>query len=177
MSPDSSHKINSKEIRCVGIGGVSKDQLLAQLQEAHVHLNDAAKVLFGSELFTVSHEHRYLNTVELTVNDLGFSRGATMPEIQAQAMNLGLRLPPLELGPHMRLQYLDQAEGSLGYEATKNRAPPGAITIASLPVCDDHDFPKGFYLRCIEGVLWLRGYRDDLEHIYDSTDRLIFITL
>ena len=22
---------------------------------------------------------------------------------------------------------------------------------------NDHDFPKGLYLRCIEGALWLRG--------------------
>jgi hypothetical protein len=32
----------------------------------------------------------------------------------------------------------------------------------------------GFYLRRIQGVLWLRGYRSALEHIWSADDRFVF---
>ena len=39
---------------------------------------------------------------------------------------------------------------------------------------DDDEVPKGFYLRRIEGVLWLRGYRAGAEHVWSPDDRLLF---
>lgn len=167
-------KIGKDRIRTIAIGGFSKEQLLAHLKEVHVLLNDAAKTLFASELFTTSSIRQNLSTIEIAVVELGFPHGAKMPEIHARALEVGLRLPPLELGPHMRLQYKDQPEGHIGHPVTKHRAPPGSLNIASAPVCKDHEFPKGFYLRRIENVLWLRGYREDLEHLYDAEDRFIF---
>ena len=35
-------------------------------------------------------------------------------------------------------------------------------------------FQKGFYLRWIKGVLWLRGYIADDLHIGSPSDRFIF---
>jgi hypothetical protein len=168
------NNFDREKIRPFCVGGISKERLLASLYETHIQLNDAAKTLFASDLFVVSGTRRYLHTIEVAVVDLDFSEGATMPEIQKMAQENGLVLPPLELGPHMRLQYLDQIEGSIGHQKTKNQAPPESLTIASAPICENHEFPKGFYLRRIEGILWLRGYRDDLEHIYNPRDRLIF---
>ena len=176
MMTNSDSDITQFKTRRVFVGAVTKEQLLFQLQEAHVQLNDAAMELFGSELFTTSSAGRCLTTVELAVTNLGFSDGATMPEIQRAAISQGLCLPPLELGPNLRLQYLDQPEGHLGHEITKHRAPFGSLTIASAPISDDHAFPKGFYLRRIEEKLCLRGYRSDLEHIYHPDDRLVFCT-
>jgi hypothetical protein len=45
----------------------------------------------------------------------------------------------------------------------------------SAPLAADDDIPKGFCLRRIDGVLWLRGYRSGPEHIWSPDDRLIFI--
>ncbi len=97
-----------------------------------------------------------------------------MRAIVESALERKLSLCPMELGPHFRLQYLDQPEGSIGHPVTQHRAPPGSITIASEPLEADHSFPKGFYLRRIEGTLWLRGYCCDDENIWDPEDRLAF---
>lgn len=97
-----------------------------------------------------------------------------MPELQDEAVATGLCLPPMELGPHLRLQYLDQPEGFRGQPTTQHRAPPGSITITSAPLSDDDEFPNGFYLRRIEDKLWLRGYQPGLDHIFDPDDRLVF---
>ena len=160
--------------REVAIGRVSKSHLLTQLAAAGVELNAAAQALFASELFTVLETTRSVSTVELSVGQLGFLEGATQPQLFEQALSLGLRLAPIELGPHLRLQCLDQSEGFWGHQVTEHRAPPGSIQIASAPLSEDDQFPKGFYLRRIKGVLWLRGYWSDLLHIYQPLDRFVF---
>ena len=87
---------------------------------------------------------------------------------------VGLGLCPLELAPRLRLLLLDQAEGAAGQPLTRNCAPHGAITVASAPLDDDEDVPRGFYLRRIEGTLWLRGYRSWDGHLWSPGDILAF---
>jgi hypothetical protein len=41
-------------------------------------------------------------------------------------------------------------------------------------LAQDESIPKGFYLRRIEGILWLRGYRSGPEHLYSPEDRFVF---
>lgn len=145
-------------IRTVEVGGLTKSQLRQKLQQQSILLNESAERLFADDKFSTSDTKYILQTVELTVGDLGFPDGAPMGAIYGRANELGLELCPLELGPHLRLVFLDQPEGALGNPVTKHQAPPGSITIASEILTEDRDFPKGFYLRRINGVLWLRGY-------------------
>lgn len=164
----------STVIRAVAIGGLSKAELLERLRSNHVSLNESAGRLFASDRFTTAQTRHCLTTVELTVRDLGFPRGATSIEVYARAAALGLSLCPLELGPHLRLSYLDQPEGYWGQPVLQHQAPSGSLTVASEPLVQDDDFPKGFYLRRIEGALWLRGYRAGAEHVWTGDDHLLF---
>lgn len=161
-------------VRSVQAGGLTKSELLAELRRNAVSLNESAERLFASEHFTVAASRYSVVAVELAVAALGFPQGAATAEIYARAEALGLGLCPLELGPHLRLQYLDQPEGYWGQPELQHQAPSGSITIASAPLADDDDFPKGFYLRRIKGALWLRGYRSGAEHIWSPGDRLLF---
>jgi len=161
--------------RRVRIGGATKTELLSRLNNAHVQLNSSARALFADERFTTSAVASVVETVEISVRSLGFADGATLGQIVEQAAGAKLSPCPLELGPHLRLQYTDQPEGSAGQPSTEHRAPPGAITVASLPLDEDDDTPKGFYLRRVDGVLWLRGYRSWSGHIWSPDDAFVFL--
>lgn len=168
--------ITQSMTRTLHIGGTSTTHLLEQLNAMGVLMNDAARTLFASSLFTTLQQRIALTTVELSVLELGFDQGATFPQLHLRAEQLGLELPPLELGPHFRLLHSTQKEGHSGFPVTQNKAPPGSITIASAPLASDDSFPKGFYLRRIDGVPWLRGYTSSFEHVWSPEDRLMFCT-
>ena len=160
--------------RTVSVGGLTKSELIEELHRNAISMNESAERLFASDYFTTSDTRYSVTTVELTVRGLGFPRGATIDEICTRAAALGLGLCPLELGPHLRLQYLDQPEGYWGQPARQHQAPSGSITVASEKLTEDDDFPKGFYLRRIKGELWLRGYRCEPEHVWEADDHFIF---
>ena len=160
--------------RTVQIGGETKAELMARLVQNGVELNESARVLFASDKFITSDVRSHLRTVELRVRNLGFPQGATPSDVYKSAIRFGLRLCPLELGPHFRLQFMDQPEGFLGQPVWQNRHPPGAVIIASEKLSEDDKFPNGFYLRRIKGTLWLRGYWSAREHICDPEDHFVF---
>jgi hypothetical protein len=160
--------------RAVRIGGVGRLALLAEIQRNGIELNQTGLELFANDGFTTAEACSILETVEITVACLGFARGATIADICERAAQLALCPCPLELGPHLRLQYRDQPEGRIGHPPSRHRAPPGSLTIASAPIADDDDIPKGFYLRRIDGVLWLRGYRSGPDHVWSQEDHFVF---
>ncbi|MGF6355471.1 putative damage-inducible protein DinB [Paenibacillus sp. 4624] len=162
------------EIRVVEVGGVSKPQLKHKLQQCSIRMNEYGNKLFDDEKFVISPTKRRLETVELSVRNLGFSDGATTLQLFQMADTLGLKLCPIDLGPFLRIQHLDQPETCTSSPEKGNQAPSGSLTIASEPLHEDDHFPKGFYLRNIEDELWLRGYIADDLHVWNPHDRIIF---
>jgi len=161
-------------VRTVEVGGHTKSQLLKKLQQNSILMNKFGEKLITDEKFNTTNKIYSVRTVELKVRNLGFPEGATIPQVYKKANQVGLKLCPLELGPYLRLKYLDQPEGYLGKPSWRHRSPYGAVKIASEILSEDVDFPKGFYLRRIEGVLWLRGYIADDLHVLDPDDHIIF---
>ena len=161
--------------RRLRIGGISKEELLSTLHANHVGLNEAALALFADPRFTTSSASATVEIVELPVAALGFPEGATFAELAERAKGNGLELCPLEAGAHLRLQFTDQPEGALGQPHTRRCAPPGSLTVASEPLAQDDETPKGFYLRRIEGALWLRGYRSWPGHRWSPHDVIAFL--
>lgn len=170
--PPSSFRLAPRE---VPIGGVSKAALLRRLHAAGVQLNEAAQTLFDDARFAPTSTATSVSVRSESVAGLGFREGATFAEIRARSADLGLSLCPLELGPHLRLEDLAQAEGSMGRSEMRHCAPPGALTVLSPPLDDDDETPKGFYLRRIDGTLWLRGYRSWPGHVWSPSDELVFL--
>lgn len=164
-------------VRQIQVGGATKAELLGRLTRAGVELNAAAQTLFADQRFQPLPEATTLQCIELDVADLGLMSGGTFADIKAAAAAHGWSDCPLELGPQLRLRLLDQPEGAAGFPETRHCAPPGSITIASAPLDDEDETPKGFYLRRIDGTLWLRGYRSWPGHVWDPGDRFIFVSL
>ncbi|MBP3951847.1 helicase [Bacillus suaedae] len=159
--------------RTIEVGGLTKVQLIQKLERNFIMMNEYGKRLLSDERFKISNVKYNLETVELTVRNLGLPNGGTTSHIFKRARELGLVLCPLELGPYLRLEYRDQTEGGQG-NSVQNQAPVGSVTIASEILSANDEFPKGFYLRRLSDGLWLRGYVADDLHIWDPGDHFIF---
>ena len=160
--------------REVRIGGVAKPELLQRLRESGVQLNRAAELLFEDDRFLPLRQSQVVEIAVRSVAELGFEQGAAYGQLTARALESGLVECPLEVGPHLRMQYRDQPEGSAGPPPTQHRAPSGALTIASPALDEQEETPKGFYLRRTDGVLWLRGYWSWPGHVWSPEDLLVF---
>ena len=154
------------------VGGLSREELQSALDSADVLRNAHAEVLFESVAFD-DRAGQDVVIVERTVADLGLSGGAVLSEIFSAALKQGLLLCPPDIGPYLRLALQTQT-AALDSLMSSGRAPRGAVTVASLPLSDDDEYPKGFYLRVVDGRLWLRGYRCDDQHVWSPEDRFAF---
>lgn len=161
---DSSHELD--------VGALSRPELQAALNDAGVLLNDAAEVLLANAAFDRQTRDRFV-VVERTVRQLGFESGAVLSAIFARASRLGLSLCPPTTGPYLRLAVMDQ-ESAPDSIMSKGSAPSASITVASAPLVSDDEYPKGFYLRVVEGVPWLRGYWTGDEHVWAPDDCFAF---
>ena len=81
--------------RTVDVGGLTKSQLLLELQRHSISMNESGERLFADDRFTTSHSSYKLNTVELTVRDLGFAKGANSAKITYFVITLDvIPVPP-----------------------------------------------------------------------------------
>lgn len=158
----------------VRVGGMDKSEVLQALRAHEVQLNRAAEMLFEDRRFTLLSQPQVIGIAAVSVAELGFGEGATYAQLTARARESGLGECPLELGPYLRMQFPGQPEGAAGRPPTHGRAPPGSITIASSPLDDTDETPKGFYLRRIDGVLWLRGYWASLDNLWSPDGVFVF---
>jgi hypothetical protein len=84
------------------------------LEAAHVHIGDAANEVLGRPAFTFSQTKIESDLVVVAVTDLGFGEaGAPLGDVYTRAEQLGLALCPAEVGPYLRLQYLQQPVGEI----------------------------------------------------------------
>jgi hypothetical protein len=152
-------------------GGLSKTDLLMRLNSSGILLNEFAKTILSSELFKVAHQTKQITLSVVSIKELGFAEGATMPQIKRKIKEYRLTECPLEIAPYLRLFLKKQREVKI---ERVNQTPLGSLTIFSKPLVEDDNFPKGFYLRKIEGKLWLRGYRCSLDYVWSPNDKLVF---
>lgn len=124
----------------VEIGGKTKDQLQDELDAKHIEIWDWTKQLL--EKMTTSTERTVVEIVKLTVADLGFPSGCTTTQLFQRATELGLEFCPAELGPHYRLQYMDQPENEY-------------VSIGMEPITGSRPYPDVFYVRHDGGMLEL----------------------
>jgi hypothetical protein len=151
----------SFNIRIVNIEALSKKEILNKLKSNNISLNVYGDTLFSDPKFYTSEEKISINTIELTLLDLGFTKKPISNDIFEKAKSLGLNVCEFEIASYLRLQYLDLPLGKM-------------ITIASKKINDDENFPNGFYIINREDGLWLRGYRASSDYEWDLNSSFIF---
>lgn len=156
----------------LSVGGSTRAQLRAALRSRGVLLNAYAETLLDHAAFELR-DPVELTVVDRGVGELGLHRGGTLPDVYAAAQQQGLALCPPDTGPYLRLAMRSQANAPDSV-LSAGRSPAGSLKVAAAPLSDDVEFPKGFYLRVVDGVQWLRGYRCDDEYRYAAGDRFAF---
>lgn len=157
------------------IGTLSRAALTSALGARGVGLNAHAELLLSHHVFEVP-APRSVRVISRTVGDLDLPDGASLGQVVAAADRLGLGPLPPDTGPYLRLALEDQPSAPDSVMSA-GRAPSGALTVASRPLSDDDRFPKGFYLRTVDGRPWLRGYCCDDEHLWAPSDEFAFAQL
>lgn len=158
--------------RPLTVGGLSREDLAARLREQGVALNAHAQALLAQPVFDVRTAER-VQVVAVSVGGLGLSDGGTLAGVFAAARERGLALRPPDAAPYLRLAWLTQPN-STDSVLSVGRSPQGALKVATEPISDDVEVPKGFYLRVVDGVPWLRGYRCDDEYRFAAEDAFAF---
>lgn len=156
------------------VGGLSKEELLAALRQAQVQMNAHAMELIQDERFETSAQPYQIEIALATPAGLGLAAGGNDAQLLDAAAGAGLHPCTLEVAPYLRLQTTEQAEDHGVDTRTERGAPRGSITVASLPPSDDEEFPRGLYLRRIDGQLWLRAYRSWPGHLWSPDDVFAF---
>jgi len=78
------------------------------------HLEALANEIIGRPAFALSRTKTEVDLVVLSVSALGFGKqGASLKAIYTRAKSLGFAICPPEVGPQLRLQYLEQPPGEV----------------------------------------------------------------
>ena len=142
------------------------------LRSHHISTNHLAEVLFAHPAFSTE-SVKVKKAAILSLEEIGLRNGGNLREIREQAMKFGFCSSPVSTGLFLRLAWKDQPESRNSVLSGTHRAPDGAVTVLS-DILESDDFPKGLYIRNVNGTLWLRGYVCDADFAFASDDLFAF---
>lgn len=142
--------------------GIYKDSMALRkaLKESRVLINDwVGGILSGMEL---SKTKESIDLVVLSVDELGFPKGALYQDILKAAKKEGLELCPAEVGPQLRLQYLDQPKDEW-------------LLIAMEPIKDSAGDLALLHLKHRIDGFWLFTFYAYPDRVCDDFYRFVFV--
>ena len=108
-----------KTITVGGSKGVNAIRDALETAPCRMTIADDADEILGRPAFPFIKTPVELDLVVLSVFELGFGDEASLHDIYARAVALGFELCPAEVGPALRLNYLDQPPGDFLHIAMK----------------------------------------------------------
>jgi len=92
--------------------GVTAIRVAIDASPCPVRVGEAAGEILGRPAFPYKQTRAQLDLAVVPIAELGFGEnGASVRDIYARALGIGLELCPAEVGPTLRLNYLDQPVG------------------------------------------------------------------
>jgi len=153
-----------KTITVGGSKGVNAIRDALETAPCRMTIADDADEILGRPAFPFIKTPVELDLVVLSVFELGFGDEASLHDIYARAVALGFELCPAEVGPALRLNYLDQPPGDFLHIAMKPVAKYNGALI---------DFTVGKAYGSV-GFLLLGGdARPDM--MLPGADRFVFV--
>ena len=146
----------------LGTGPKTVKDFRRALEKDGCRVSDWVTDLLGKPAFSVAKEQIEVDLVKVTVAELGFPNGATVHDIYEAAFKLDLVRCPNEVGPQLRLQYLDQPMGEW-------------ILVGMDPIAG-----SGGYLGVFRAVhdgdgRWLNGFSGHSGGVCDDDDSWVFV--
>lgn len=143
--------------------GLKTDKDFRQaIEKAGCRVSDWAADILGKPAFSAANEATEVDLVKVTVVELGFPNGATRHDIYRKAKELGLELCPSEVGPQLRLQYLDQPMHEW-------------VLIGMEPMTGSGGSLKMFGVGRYDSGRWLFSYNGHPDGFWDGGDQWIFV--
>ena len=155
------------------IGGVKENDLAEQVKTAGRELGPHAASMMRHELFTTLAEQEPCLLIDLSPADLGFTEEPTTTELldserllKWSATNLDdgwvIELCPVEVGPHLAIQYKDQPKGEV-------------LWVAMERIPDSVGDPNVFNVeRNDDGKLWLNNDWANPDNRWNLDNRIVF---
>ena len=150
-----------------------KNQISHMLEEHNILINQYAEVFFAHPSFSTE-KTREMTIVIASLRGIGLENGATLNEIFRQIKKCGFRPCPANTGLFLRFTWKNQPQSQNSILRGMHCSPEQAVVILSEPIETDEAFPKGLYLRNVDGRLWLRGYVCDSEYRFSGNDLFAF---
>jgi hypothetical protein len=146
----------------LGTGFKNAEDFCNALEKAHCRVGYAAKAILTKPEFSAAIETTKLNLTVVSVAELGFEHGTAYEVIIDRAIMHGLELCPNEVGPQLRLQYLDQPFGE-------------CLHIAMRAITHLDGRRRIFGVDCDGGECSLFGLCGDLKDLFYPADRFVFV--
>lgn len=137
------------------------DSLRGSLMNAGCKISDWADSILGR--ITLSRVEKKLDLVVVSVKDLGFPNGAKYEDILKAAEKQGFYKCPAEVGPQLRLQYLDQPSDEW------------RLIIAMKPIKDSGGDLHLFRVFHVGLGHWLRTCSGSPDRFWLSGRRFVFV--
>ena len=154
---------------------IPKSEIPTVLQENNIRINEYAKTYMDHPDFQTEGTQSNITVVLCALKELGLEKGAVYADIFSVAAETGLYPCRPSIGLFLRLAYLDQVQSENSVLSGTHHAPDSAVTVFSeFLEKDNDDFPKGLYLRNVDGTLWLRGYICDKTYRWSSENVFAF---
>ena len=153
---------------------IPKSRILKVLKTNDVCINEYAKTYMNHSRFQTEGVPSHITVVLCSLRELGLENGAVYADIFSKAIELGLYPCQPSTGLFLRLSYLNQAQSKDSILSGTHHSPDSAVTVLSEFFEKDDNFPKGLYLRNVDGTLWLRGYVCDETYTWSSEDVFVF---
>lgn len=150
-----------------------KNQISRKLEEHNIFINRYAEVFFAHPTFSTENAREMIIAIG-SLREIGLENGGTLNEIFQKIKECGFKPCPTNAGLFLRFTWKDQPQSQNSILSGTYCSPDQAVVVLSEQMETDDAFPKGLYLRNVDGRLWLRGYVCDSEYRFSGDDLFAF---
>ena len=137
------------------------ETLKAAIKQKGIEVSDWSADIMGKPAFTLASQETTVDLVNVSVADLGFTKATALKDIYARALELGLSLCPVEVGPQLRRQYTDQPKGEY-------------LRVAMDAIADSDGSPNIFSVVHDDDDRWLNAHWGSPGILWSPATRFVF---